>query len=31
MMEIDIPEVLSELVAVFERYEQALTGGDSIF
>ena len=28
MMEIDIPEVLSELVAVFERYEQALTSGD---
>lgn len=28
MMEIDLPEVLSELVAVFERYEEALTGND---
>ena len=28
MMEIDIPEVLSELVAMFEAYEQALIGND---
>ena len=28
MMEVDIPEVLSELVAVFERYEEALSGND---
>ena len=25
-MEVDIPEVLSELTAVFELYEKALTG-----
>ena len=28
MMEIDIPEVLSELGAMFETYEKALTGND---
>jgi AtzH-like len=28
MLEIDIPEVLSELVAAFEAYESALTGND---
>ena len=28
MMEVDIPEVLSELVEVFESYEKALTGND---
>jgi len=28
MPEVDIPEVLSELVAAFELYEQALTGND---
>ena len=28
MMEIDIPEVMSELVAMFDRYEEALTGND---
>jgi hypothetical protein len=28
MMEIDIPEVLSELVATFETYEKALTGNN---
>ena len=28
MMEIDIPEVLSELVAMFETYEKALTNND---
>jgi hypothetical protein len=28
MLEVDIPEVLSELVATFEAYERALTGND---
>ena len=28
MLEIDIPEVLSELVATFEAYEQALGAND---
>jgi Protein of unknown function (DUF3225) len=28
MLEIDIPEVLSSLVATFEAYERALTGND---
>ncbi len=28
MMEIDIPDVMSELVMMFERYEKALTGND---
>ena len=28
MLEIDIPDVLSELVAAFEAYEHALTGND---
>jgi len=28
MMDVDIPQVLSELTATFEVYEQALTGND---
>lgn len=28
MLDVDIPEVLSELVAAFELYEKALTGND---
>ena len=28
MMEVDIPEVLSELTAMFDVYEKALTGND---
>jgi hypothetical protein len=28
MMEVDIPEVLSELAAMFDIYEKALTGND---